>query len=376
MTRYNLQNLYLAKIKNRYLLNKPGSIKCTFKIVIDIKGANMIFVPGDCLGVMAENDPEIVKLSIKYMKGDKSDKIINTRANKTFFLAEYLTKKANITRIKPALLKFLLKKAEPGKKKSKLSSILKDKKKLKNYIDSHQLWDTLKEFYSKNISPQEICSALLPMLPRLYSISSAQNVYPNEVHLTVAYMQYETSNITRFGVASHYLCVLADKDVKIYVHPSHKFFLPKDPNTPIIMIGTGTGIAPFMSFIQERYYQKANGKNWLFFGECNKDNDFYYEDYLTNLEKENFLDITSAFSRDQKEKIYVQHRLLEQKDKIWQWIKNGAVIYVCGDAKKMAKDVEKTLLTIFKDAGSMSETQANDYLQVLSSEKYYLKDVY
>ena len=165
------------------------------------------------------------------------------------------------------------------------------------------------------------------MLPRLYSISSDYCVTPNEAHLTVSHLSYETSSHKRYGVTSHYLCDFANKNVKIYIHKTHKFFLPKDSKTPIIMVGTGAGIAPFMSFINHRYFNKDLGKNWLFFGDCNKATDFYYHNFLEKLEKEKFLKITTAFSRDQKEKIYVQHRLLENKSEIWQWLNNNAVFY-------------------------------------------------
>lgn len=391
MARYNLQNLYSAKILSRHLLNKEGSLKNTYQIVIDIEGSHMEFIPGDCLGVMPENDPKIVSLCVQHMKAKPSDKIIppikhssnknghknnEKRSCEAFSLKEYLTRKVNITRVKPSLLKVLLKYATSEEKKNMLTKLLENKEEQKSYLESHELWDTLQEFYSEKIPPQEICETLLPLLPRLYSISSAQCVYPDEIHLTVSYVEYETSNIKRHGVASHYLCKLARDDVKIYIHHAHKFKLPENPSTSIIMIGVGSGIAPFISFIQNRYFYKSPGKNWLFFGERNKALDFYYERFLEKLEKEKFLKVTTAFSRDQEEKIYVQHRLLENKSKIWQWIQKGASIYVCGDAKKMAADVDNALVTIFIKEGAMDERQAKNFLEQLLSDKRYLKDVY
>lgn len=393
MTRQNFKKLYSAGILSRKLLNKPGSIKQTYQIILDIKESGLKFIPGDCLGVMPENDPSIVSLCIKHMHAEDNDQIIAPNKNETikdseakslsednnsntYTLKEYLTKKVNITKVKSPLLKLLLKYSTSKEKINRLSALLENKDEWRAYLETHELWDILKDFHSGNIPPQEICALLLPLVPRLYSISSAHSLYPDEAHLTVSYLEYETSHITRHGVTSHFLCKQANEKIKIFVHPTHRFFLPDDPSTPIIMIGTGAGIAPFISFIQHRYFQKASGKNWLFFGECNKAFDYYYESYLEDLKSKNFLDITTAFSRDQKEKIYVQHRLLENKTGIWEWIKNGAIVYVCGDARKMAVDIDKALLSIFQEEGSMDEAAAHAFLKELISNKHYLKDVY
>ena len=377
MKRYNLKNLYKAKIISRHQLNKKGSIKNTYHLVIDIEGSEMRYSPGDCLGVMPENDKKIVSLCIKHMQGNENDTICIKKNDQSLSLIDYLTKKANITKVTPKLLHLLMNKASNGDKKNNISSLLDDKTLLNNYLKTHELWDILEEFFSLGIRAQEICDCLLPLLPRLYSISSAYEANPREVHLTVAKVMYETSNKKRHGVASTYLCEIAQKNINIYIHPTKKFFLPKDPNTPIIMVGTGAGIAPFICFLQDRYSNNPSGENWLFFGECNKAYDFYYEDYLCKLQNENFLKLSLAFSRDQKEKIYVQHRLLEEKEKIWEWITTKkAIFYVCGDAKRMAKDVDNALLSIFKEKGDMSDANAAEYLHLLVSEKRYLKDVY
>lgn len=376
MTRYNLQNLFSSRIKKRYLLNKQGSIKQTYQIILDINGSSMTFAPGDCMGVVPENDPDLVSRCLILMNAKETETIHHPNTNKLILIKEYLTKNANISKLKPQLFKVLLKKASNSKAKEKISFLLSNKSSINDYIQSHELWDTLEEFYSKEITPKEIISSLLPILPRLYSISSAHCTYPNEAHLTVALLSYETSNIKRYGVASSYLCHRAKENVKVFIHPSHKFLLPKNPSTPIIMIAAGTGIAPFISFLQHRYHHKTKGKNWLFFGECNRAFDFYFEDFLIKLQKENFLEINLAFSRDQKEKIYVQNRLFEEREKIWEWLIKGAHLYLCGDAKKMAKDVEQTLFAIFKETAKMSDIEAKEYLELLIKEKRYLKDVY
>jgi sulfite reductase (NADPH) flavoprotein alpha-component len=371
-------NLYKAKIKQRILLNKKGSVKNTYQIVFDIKGLDLQFSPGDCLGVIPENDPKIVNLCINHMQAKPEDLITSTRTNTIFPLEEFLLKKANISKIRPKLLKLLHKKASCSLIKEKLSYLLQKENKelLNNYLENHELWDILKEFYSENIPAEEICSQLLPLLPRLYSISSSQIAHPNEIHLTVTYLTYITSNHRRYGVTSHYLCSSTEKDINIYIHKTPHFCLPKDTESSIIMIGTGSGIAPYISFMEQKYCNKDTGKNWLFFGECNKDFDFYYEDVLTKLEKNDFLKITTAFSRDQKEKIYVQNRLDQNGKEIWQWIQNNGYIYVCGNASTMAKNIDIALLKIFQNYGFMTKDQAKQYLYSLLDNKHYLKDVY
>jgi sulfite reductase (NADPH) flavoprotein alpha-component len=200
-------------------------------------------------------------------------------------------------------------------------------------------------------------------------------VYPHEIHLTVAFASFELGGQTYFGVGSHFLCIQSAL-VPFYVQPSNHFTLPEDPTRPIIMIGPGTGIAPFRAFIQERLAHHAEGRNWLFFGERNRATDFYYSDYWLELEKQGRIRIDTAFSRDQAEKIYVQHRLLERKKSIWEWIQDGAILYVCGDAEQMAKDVDAALQQIAREEGQMSDEEARKFLKTLRQEKRYLLDVY
>lgn len=369
MTRYNFQNLYHSRIKDRILLNKKGSIKETYQVILDIKGALLSYKPGDSLAVMPENDPYLVDLAIKNMHSSPHE-LIKYKAS-TFSLKDLLTKKLNITQITLKFLKLLFEKSTDLHKRTALEKILKENP---SYIENHELWDTLQEFYDPNINAQEICNTLLPLLPRLYSISSAYSINKDQIELTVSRVCYETSNIKRYGVASNYLCKLAST-VGIYIHPSQKFHLPSD-YIPIIMIGAGTGIAPYRSFMLDRYYRKAQGKNWLFFGECNRAFDFYYEDLWNTLQNEHFLKVTTAFSRDQKEKIYVQDKLLENSKELISWLDNGSNLYICGDAKKMAKDLNFALIKIVQKEKKFSEKEAKAYIDKLSFEKRYLKDIY
>ena len=200
-----------------------------------------------------------------------------------------------------------------------------------------------------------------------------------EVHLTIALIHYDTNGHKRRGVCTHYLCELAPVNqplIPVYIQPHHGFTLPANPDVPIIMIGPGTGVAPFRAFMQERMAIGAKGKNWLFFGERNQISDFFYEDYWSQLISEEKLVMHTAFSRDQENKIYVQHRMMEQGAELFAWLKEGAYLYVCGDAKNMAKDVEAALLQIIQKHGSLDEQATKQFLKQLRQEKRYLRDVY
>jgi sulfite reductase (NADPH) flavoprotein alpha-component len=216
----------------------------------------------------------------------------------------------------------------------------------------------------------------MPLLPRFYSIASSHKVTPNEIHLTVALVKYEADGNLRHGVATNYLAHIAQMhtpSVPIYLQPNHGFTLPAKHETPIIMIGPGTGVAPFRGFLFERLACQAPGKNWLFFGECNKAHDFFYEnDWI----KFNNLRLTTAFSRDQEHKVYVQHKMLEHARELYEWITSGAYLYVCGDAHRMAKDVEATLHQILQEQGKMDEAGAKAFVKQLRTDKRYLRDVY
>ena len=200
----------------------------------------------------------------------------------------------------------------------------------------------------------------------------------NEVHLTVALLKYTHQGIVRTGVCTQYLCEQAplyESVIPIYVQPHHGFTLPSE-QVPIIMIGPGTGIAPFRAFMQERAAKQASGNNWLFFGECHRTHHFFYESFWTDLIDQGKLRLDAAFSRDQEHKVYVQHRMLEQGSEILNWLDQGAHLYVCGDAQRMAKDVEHALLQIFQMHGNKSEEESKQYLKALRTEKRYLRDVY
>ncbi len=348
---YTRTNPYIARIKERTILTGPASTKRTYHLSLDIENSNLSFKVGDSIGVVPQNHPETVDRIIHKLGAREDEPIYDSRSNTTLSFREFLLTKANINKCSF----------------HKIYEIEKTSLPLLCLIERHKP------------HPVELCKTLLPLLPRFYSIASSPKIFPNEIHLTVSYVEYVIEAQVQYGVGSRFLCYQAQIEstpIPIYVQPSNHFTLPEDPNAPIVMIGPGTGIAPFRAFLQERLAMQSKGLNWLFFGERNRASDFYYSDYFLELEKQGRLRLETAFSRDQEGKVYVQHRMLEQKKDLWKWIERGCYIYVCGDAEKMAKDVDRALQTILHDEGKMSEEDARNTLKKMRHEKKYLLDVY
>lgn len=348
---YSRTQPYNARIKQRTLLTGPTSTKKTYHIELDIANSGLIFKPGDSIGVVPKNDPAVVDRIIHKLNATGLEEIFDLRTNATHTFRDYLLQKANISKVSF----------------HKLFNVEKTSLPLLELVEHHKP------------HPTELCKVLLPLMPRFYSIASSQKVFPDEIHLTVAFVSTLINGQMQFGVGSHFLCeqaVIESTPIPIYLQPSHNFTLPADPNAPIILIGPGTGIAPYRAFLQERIATQAMGLNWLFFGERNRASDYYYADYWTELEKQGRIRLDLAFSRDQEEKIYVQHKMLQEKKSLWNWIQNGSYVYVCGDAEEMAKDVDAALQKIAHDEGSMTEEDARKFLKSLRIEKRYLLDVY
>jgi sulfite reductase (NADPH) flavoprotein alpha-component len=364
MSKFSLKDPFETKIIDRKLLSKNPDIKKVYLITFDIKDSNFTYDPGDSIGIIPQNDPRIVDLTIKEMKADKDDIIIHPKQKKEKNIYEFLLNEANIIKASHSLVKKLDKKLKPEE--------------IKELIQSHHIWDLLKKYPKHKLSPQEIIDILLPQLPRLYSVASSQIMHNDKINLLIAHVSYDLSNIKRNGVTTEFVCHLAKENItkiKIYSREAHNFKLPKK-NKPIIMIGPGVGLAPFIGFLEERYITKSSNKNWLFFGDRSEKDCFYFEDFLKKLENENFLKLSTAFSRDQNEKKYVQHKIYENAKEIIQWLDDGAYIYICGDAKNMARDVEKAFLDIFQKEKNISSDDAKNYLDHLRAENRYLKDVY
>jgi sulfite reductase (NADPH) flavoprotein alpha-component len=381
LPQHNKNHPFPASIKDRYSLSVPGSKKNTLHVVIDIKGSGLTYNIGDCLGVYPINDPTLINKTIQAMKATGEEMIRDKHSEEMISVRQFLTLKANITEISRKLLQEIAQRQPNEAKKFSLENLFKNENKelLKHFLDSRELWDILLEHHEVVFTMQELVDMLMPLLPRLYSIASSNMVVGDEVHLTIALLKYESFGHQRKGVCTHYLCDLVPMHqpiIPVYIQPHHGFTLPQDDSKDIIMIGPGTGVAPFKGFMEERSHKNSSGRNWLFFGEWTREFDFYYQDFWKKLESENKLRLSLAFSRDQDHKIYVQQRMLENGADLFEWIKNGAYIYVCGDAKRMAKDVESTLLTIFETHGQMDSKEAAAYLKELRVSKRYLRDVY
>lgn len=340
------EKLYRVAIKERYRLNDSSSEKETYHLVVDLKDTDLSYDVGDCMAVYPHNPPESVEKLVTLLNAPDNHQI------RTF-----LTEKANLGRITRALQELL------GEKDPTDS--------LFNFTRTHS---------HKIPSLEAYCEALAPQLPRFYSIASSMQSVGNEAHLLVGLTQYEKEGEIYLGTCSHYLTKAAPLNepvLSIYLQKAKDFTLPTSKDSlPVIMIGPGTGVAPFRGFLQERLSRGASGKNWLFFGERNQASDFYYREFLEELQSSSKLRLTTAFSRDSAHKVYVQHRMEEHAKELWQWINEGALIYVCGDAEKMAKEVDQTLQKIAVTCGGLSESQARDFFRQMKKEKRYLRDVY
>ena len=270
-----------------------------------------------------------------------------------------------------------------GEQRNRLMEIVDNSDVLSEYIYSRDYADILKEFDEAQFeSPEAFLSQLSPVMPRLYSIASSLEAHPDEAHLCISVVRYETHGRPKTGLASGFLADDAElfaKNIPVYVQESRTFRLPQDNSTDIIMVGPGTGVAPFRAFLEQRALDGATGRNWLIFGEQHRATDFLYGEELLDYRKKGTLQrLDLAFSRDQENKIYVQHRMLENAKEFWAWLQNGAYFYVCGDAKRMAKDVHQTLISIAQTEGGLTPEAAAAYVNqtLMRTEKRYLRDVY
>jgi len=377
---YSRTNPFLSSIRQRERLSKEGSKKNTYHLVLDLAGSGIHYNVGDSIAIYPLNDPHIVTWTLKAMNAT-GDELVVDKNGESWVLRKFLEHKANITEVSRKFITEVHGRQTNPEKKDKLEQLLSEhyKEELKHYLASHEVWGILEAHHEVVFSFQELCLLLMPLLPRFYSIASARNVVGEEVHLTIAMLEYETNSLPRRGVCTHYLCNLApmhDKVIPVYIQSHHGFTVPEDTNQAMIMIGPGTGVAPFRAFMQEREKQEGQGKNWLFFGEWNKAYDFFYEEYWLKLQSEGKLRVDAAFSRDQEYKVYVQDLMWENGKELYEWLRAGSVFYVCGDAQQMARDVEAILLRVFEEFGGMTADEAKAYLKQLRAEKRYLRDVY
>ncbi|QQL45168.1 assimilatory sulfite reductase (NADPH) flavoprotein subunit [Sulfuriroseicoccus oceanibius] len=374
---YGKKNPFPAPVLNRVLLNGEGSSKETWHLELGLEGSGMSYDAGDALALIPQNAPDVVESVLEAGGFDPSAKVSVKGAGERP-LIDAMTENLDITGISPTILK----KYNELAQSDKLSALLdpSNKAELKDYLWGRQIVDVLTDFPVKDLSAADFTGILRKMPPRLYSISSSIHAHPNEVHLTIASVRYNAHGRDRKGVASTYIAdglTPGDSTVGVYTHANKNFKLPKRGDTPIIMVGPGTGVAPFRSFIEERAALGEKGKNWLFFGDQHYTYDFLYQLEWQQHLKDGTLDkLDVAFSRDQKEKIYVQHRLLENSKEIFKWLEEGAHFYVCGDASRMANDVNEALIAIAMKEARLKRDAAEYYVEDLKKSKRYQRDVY
>ena len=369
---YDRKNPFLARIKKVTALNTDGSVKDTRHIEIDLSGSGIRYQPGDALGIYPKNPPELADKIVAQLHADPDLPVVLDNYEHSLFdlLANYI----DITKPSDEAIAYLSHCATDTEEKNTLRKLADD-----GIEEGCDLLELLEDYKSIEVDPAKLIHRLGKLQPRLYSISSSLSVHPNEVHATVGVVEYKRRDRGRVGVASTFLShrLKVGDTVRVYIQPTHEFLLPQDPETPVIMVGPGTGIAPFRAFLHERSKRGDTGKNWLFFGNPREQDDFLYKEELMQfLEIGCLTRLDTAFSRDQENKIYVQHRMLECAKDIWAWISAGASFYVCGDAQRMAKDVDDALREIIQQEGNMTENGARDFVQTMAKNKRYLRDVY
>ncbi len=374
---YSRKNPFPAPLRVNRKLTGEGSNKDTRHFEIALEGSGLKYEVGDSLGVFPSNDPALVEMILQE-QGFSGEEMVTTPDGNPATVREALLKNCIITEPSKQLLQAV---SERDSSAEFLATLLDPAAKadLENFLWGRDVLDVLQEFSAAKFSAEEFIKLTRKLQPRLYSIASSQKAVGEEVHLTVAVVRYTVghSQRGRAGVCSSFLAERSNGVVPVFVHTAKHFRVPEDPAAPVIMVGPGTGIAPFRAFLQEREKTGATGPNWLFFGDQRAATDFLYQDEFEAAVSSGVLTrLTTAFSRDQAEKIYVQHRMIEHGAELFEWLEKGAYFYVCGDAKNMAKDVDGALHSIVETRGAMSADEAREYVDNLKKQKRYRKDVY
>ncbi|MEM1059089.1 MAG: sulfite reductase subunit alpha [Verrucomicrobiota bacterium] len=379
---FDRKNPFSAKVTTNFCLNKEGSAKNTRHIEVSIEGSGLEYAVGASLGVYPRNPPSVVADLVGLLQLDGEQKITDKKTGEEKTLYHILSHEVALNRATKKFVSAYAEKMAPGDARDKLAGLAENKEQLDVYLWDRDFVDVIKEYGPISITGEELVALFPKANPRLYSIASSPTEFPADVHLTVAVVEYETHGRTKLGLCSGFLGYHVENgvtEVPVYVQPSKHFHLPEDPNTNIIMVGPGTGIAPFRAFLQERRAKGEKGQNWLFFGDQHAATDYLYEDDFKEFQEQGYLHkVDLAFSRDQAEKVYVQDKMRENGAELWRWISEGAYFYVCGDAKRMAKDVNQALIDIAAEHGGMPIEEAEEWVnkKFAREEKRYLKDVY
>lgn len=373
---FTKQNPYSAEVLVSQKITGRGSDRDVRHVEIDLGDSGLTYQAGDALGVWFSNNEVLVDEVLTGLSL-AADELV-TLGTESLTLKQALVNKKELTQLYPGLVKAWAELSGSAE----LLALSEDKEQVRQFILKHQFADLVTQYPLSNgavaLSAAKLLELLRPLTPRLYSIASSQSEVETEVHLTVALVEDERHGAARFGGASHFLASAEEgTQVKVYVEPNKHFRLPENPETPVIMVGPGTGVAPFRAFMQERVAQGIQSDSWLFFGNPHFEQDFLYQtEWQQYLKNGDLSRIDVAFSRDQAHKIYVQHRIKEQGQALWQWLQNGAHLYICGDAERMAKDVHQALIEVAVEVGGLNTEAAEAYFETLRSDKRYQKDVY
>jgi sulfite reductase (NADPH) flavoprotein alpha-component len=371
----NFSGRHLVNIR----LTGPGSEKDTRHHEIAIEGEPATYLPGDALGIHPRNNPALVDRVLAAV-GAHGDETVATAAGAGIPIGQALIETYNLSTPSRKLFELLIAKGADD-----LAPLL-DKanaEQFKHFVngwnEAHDVLDLLESYPRCRLTPGELVLSLRKSIPRLYSIASSLRAHPGQVHLLVVSVRFPIRGREREGVASTWLADRwpIDATAPMYLQNQQKHFaMPSDPSRHLIMVGPGTGLAPFRAFVEERRVAGATGKNWLFFGEQRRGTDFFYEDELAGYVRDGSLRLDTAFSRDQTHKVYVQHRMREQARDIWAWLEAGAEFFVCGDKERMAADVDRELHAIVESEGGRTPDQAKAYVEELKKTKRYKRDVY
>ncbi|MCR8842063.1 assimilatory sulfite reductase (NADPH) flavoprotein subunit [Paenibacillus sp. SC116] len=374
---YSRTNPFMAEVLENLNLNGQGSDRETRHLELSLEGSGLTYEPGDAVGVYPQNDPALVDDIISFLKWNPQESVVTGKAGETSTLREALLHHYEIT----VLTKPLLEKAVAFSGNGKLADLFKpeNKEELKAYTNGRDLLDLLRDYGPWTFKAGDVGNILRKLPPRLYSIASSVNSHPEEVHLTIRKVEYEAHGRARKGVCSVYTSerIEAGDKLPIFIQQNPNFKPPVNPDTSVIMVGPGTGVAPFRAFLEDREESGAAGQTWLFYGDRHFVTDFLYQTDWQRMHNDGVLTkLDVAFSRDSDEKVYVQHRMLENGEELYKWLENGAHLYVCGDEKYMAHDVQSALLTIISQYGGKSTEAAAAYLADLQEQGRYQRDVY
>ncbi|MGM8932794.1 assimilatory sulfite reductase (NADPH) flavoprotein subunit [Salinicola halophyticus] len=370
--RYSKKHPFLAEVLTSQPLNGRDSDKQTLHLELSLEDSGLDYLPGDAVGVVPQNDPGNVDELIEMLKFDAESPLEEGRVLRDALLTDF-----EVTTLTRPFLKQWAEWSRAPELQRLLGEEARDE--LRDWLQGRHIVDVVEQFPVEGIDAAQFSAALRKLPPRLYSIASSQSAASDEVHLTVAVVRYETHGRARNGVTTSYLAdrIEPGDRVPIYIDRNKQFKLPDDDEAPLIMIGPGTGVAPFRAFLQEREERGAGGDNWLFFGDRRFRSDFLYQtEWLKWRQRGLLTRLDVAFSRDQADKVYVQDRLREQAETLYAWLEAGAYVYVCGDAEFMAPDVHQTLRDVIREQGGHGEAGADDYLRQMQQEKRYQRDIY